>query len=146
MPTKANFGAGMVNSLVKVRNDTNTAWLNCITRVRNDANTAWLPVSAITVTASPASFGGNVDNGTFTAGITASVTGGSGSYTYSWAIVASDGGSPGFSAPTSASTNFSVSGTNVIRSGTIRVTATDSATGQTDTFDVPYELTFGTPL
>ena len=99
--------------------------------------------SVLNVSVSPGTIGGAFPNGTEVIGLTASSTGGAGGYSYEWAIV-SGGAGASLSATTGNPINLSVTGTNQTRSGTVRCTVTDAALA-TDTFDIPYDMTFGTP-
>lgn len=105
----------------------------------------WVDLFAVplSVSVSPSVIGGAYPNGTENFGLTATGAGGSGGYTYAWAIV-SGGAGASLSPTTGASTTLSVTGTDTTRMGTVRCTVTDSSAA-TATDDVAYDIQFGTP-
>jgi hypothetical protein len=98
--------------------------------------------SALTVTASPTSVSGSraTPGATVSNSSTATVSGGLGSYTYSW----TDGGAATITSPTAATTTFSaiVTCANTPVEDTATVTATDTSTGITARASVYVMLSF----
>lgn len=139
-----NRKSGGSNVALTVRKRKSGASMVDLTIAKRRTGGVWVDIfGVLEVTVSPSSINYAAPNGTEVIGLLASSIGGSGGYTYSWAIVAGGAGAS-ISPTTGASINLTVSGTNVLRSGTVRVTVTDSSSS-TDTFDVPYEIQFGTP-
>lgn len=139
-----NRKSGGSNVALTVRKRKSGGSMVDLTIAKRRTGGVWVDIfNVLTVTISPASLSYSAPNGTEVIGLTASSMGGSGGYTYSWAIV-SGGGGASISPTTGASITLTVSGTNVLRMGTVRVTVTDSSAA-TDTFDMPYEIAFGTP-
>lgn len=99
-------------------------------------------VSGFSVTSSPApvsktfsSTDGANHSGT-TPTTTAVGAGGSGSYTYAWARISGDSSITATSAATAATAFTATLAPDVIARAVFRVTATDTGTGATTTFDV----------
>lgn len=93
----------------------------------------------LAVTASPAAFGGSrkFDVSRTFGPCTLIPAGGSGSYSYAWTVVSSDT-SAEFSAPSSATTNITISspGMGNTSFNTVRGTVTDTVSGATGHVDV----------
>lgn len=110
---------------------------------------AWVTIfsAAYAVTSSPGSSTVSTPRpGTISQAFTATVTGGTGPFTYSWAFVVGGTGITLSGATTSvctASATVSAGLVDVLRQGTLRCTVTDTgAGGATTTTDVPIEWTF----
>ena len=99
---------------------------------------------SLSVTASPAAFGGSrkTDVSRTFGPCTLIPAGGSGSYTYAWTVVSTDT-SVGFSAPSSASSNITISspGMGNTSLSTVRGTVTDTVSGATGHVNVALSYT-----
>lgn len=142
--SRKSGGASVALALANVKRRSGAGWVTATIAKRRTGG-AWVDIfTGLEVTVSPAVIEGSVPNGTEVITLTASSSGGSGGYTYSWAIVAG-GAEASLSSTTGNPVTLSVTGTNVERQGTVRCTVTDSSAA-TDTFDVTYYLVFGSPV
>lgn len=134
-------------NLTSVKRRTGAAWVN-VTSIKRRMSGAWVTVWTLVhaVACNPASINASRANGSGTFGVTATVSGGIGPFTYAWVWVSGGAVMP-LSNTTSASVTISTSGTNTLREGTLRVTVTDTGNaGAVVTRDVPVAIQFGTPL
>ncbi len=147
MPTKRRSGASWVDPTA-VRRRNGTSWI-ATTFIRRRSGGAWVEAwpnyTPLSATAAPANaYGwstGSTTTGTVQSeAVTATPSGGSGSFTYNWALVSGSSAVTAVS-PSSATTSFRSTGVSTSRTAVFRCTVSDGITSAT-TNDVNVTLEY----
>jgi hypothetical protein len=137
-------GAWVTPTAIKRRSG--GAWVN-VSSIKRRVSGAWVTVwsAVMSLSASPTAIDASKANGTvYTGTVSMTVIGGIGPFTYAWTWFSGGTGISISSATSATCTLSSGPFTNVIKSGTLRGTATDTGNGNaTATVDVPVSINFG---
>lgn len=143
MPVYKRYGSVWVDTIPRKRVSGAMTTMSSLL-VRSGAS--WVEKLALQLSLSPPNYNITRPNGSHNFSVTATVTGASGSLTYSWAWV--DGPATGMtlSNTTSATCVVVATGTNNGRYGRLRCTVTEPSTGRTAQAVCDIFIQFGTPL